>query len=94
MAKKTIIWTLWKQLSPIVIHCDNQGCIKLSVNFVFHNRLKHIETPYHYIRDIVDINVIKMIYINTNEQNVNILTKPLAKLKIVYFRGKLGMTNL
>ena len=49
---------------------------------------------YYYIRDMVGRNVIKLSYISTNEQNVDIFTKPLAKLKIVYFRGKLGMTLL
>ena len=38
--------------------------------------------------------ITRMSYISTNEQNVDIFTKTPAKLKIVYFRGKLGMTLL
>ena len=34
------------ELSPIVIQCDNQSCIKLSENPVFHDRSKHIEIRY------------------------------------------------
>lgn len=40
-------------LEPTLIHCDNQSCVKLSVNPVFHDRTKHMEIKYHYIRDMV-----------------------------------------
>lgn len=70
----------------------HDSCIKLSTNPVLYNRSKHIKTPYHYVRDMVGKDVIKLSYISTNEQNADIFTKPLAKLKIVYFRGKLAMT--
>jgi hypothetical protein len=36
-----------------VIYCDNQSCIKLSENPVFHDQSKHIEIRYHFIRDYV-----------------------------------------
>ena len=32
---------------------DNQSCMKLSENPVFHEKLKHTEIKYHYIRDMV-----------------------------------------
>jgi hypothetical protein len=38
------------ELEPTVIHCDNQSCIKLSENPMFHDRSKHIEMRYHYVR--------------------------------------------
>ena len=28
---------------PIVTHCDNQSCIQMTVNIVFHDKTKHIE---------------------------------------------------
>ena len=36
-------------LETTVIHCDNQSCVKLSENPIFHNRSKHIEMSYHYL---------------------------------------------
>ena len=44
-----VVW-LWKLLSDIFnlqldatcIHCDNQSCVKLSENLVFHDKSKHI----------------------------------------------------
>ena len=35
------------------IHCENQSCVKLSHNPLFHEKLKHIEIKYHYIRVMV-----------------------------------------
>ena len=41
------------QLGPTVIYCDNQSCMKLTENPIFHDRSKHIEIIYHFIRDHV-----------------------------------------
>jgi hypothetical protein len=41
------------EMDSTVIHCDNQSCVKLSENIVFHDKSKHIEIKYHYIKDIV-----------------------------------------
>lgn len=90
--RKLLVGLFKKPLKPTIIHCDNQSCIKLSANPIFHNRRsKHIEIPYHYIRDMVDRDVIILEYISTNEKTPDVLTKPLAKVKLVHFREKLGM---
>ena len=31
------------------ILCDNQSCIKMTQNPIFHDKSKHIEVRYHYI---------------------------------------------
>jgi len=51
--RKFLVGLFGCELSPTVIHCDNQICIKLSENPVFHDRLNHIEIRYHFIRDSV-----------------------------------------
>ena len=61
------VW-LWKLLCDLFdlsmdatcIHCDNQSCVKLSENPVFHDRSKHIEIKYHYIRDMVQRGAVKL----------------------------------
>ena len=77
----------------MIIHCDDQSCIKLSENLVFHDRLKHIEMRYHFIREIVQRGALKLQYIRMDEQIADILTKPLSASKFVYFRDKLGMAE-
>jgi uncharacterized lipoprotein YehR (DUF1307 family) len=81
-------------LESTVIYCDNQSCVKLSENPVFHDRSKHIEIKYYYLRDKVQKGEIKLQYISTDEQTTDILTKPLSRTKFVYFRDKLGLVEI
>ena len=41
------------KLEATCIFCDNQSSVKLLKNPVFHDKSKHIEIKYHYIRDMV-----------------------------------------
>jgi hypothetical protein len=50
---KMLVGLFGVQLRLTVIYCDNQSCIKLSENPVFHDRSKHIEIRYHFICDYV-----------------------------------------
>jgi hypothetical protein len=76
-----------------VILCDNQSCIKMTENLVFHDKSKHIEIWYHYIRDMVQRGVVKLQYVSTDEQVEDVLTKPLSRVKFEYFRDKLGVVR-
>eukprot|EP00253_Pinus_taeda_P030214 PITA_30214 len=51
--RKLLMGILRQGMEPTMIHGDNQSCIKLSENAVFHDRLKHIEIRYHHLRDYV-----------------------------------------
>ena len=42
---------------------DNQSAITLSKNPVHHNRTKHIDTRYHFIRQCVEDKKIKIAFI-------------------------------
>ena len=78
-------------MDAIGIWCDNQRGIKLSESLVFHDKSKHIEVKYHYICDMVERGVVKLQYRAIEEQVVDVLTKPLAKVKFEYFREMLGV---
>jgi hypothetical protein len=82
-----------ERLETTVIHCDNQSCLNLTENPVFHDRSKHIEMKYHFIRDMVQKRTIKLQHIRTDEQIADIFTKPLSFGKFVYFWNKLGMAE-
>jgi hypothetical protein len=81
------------KLEATCILCDNQSCMKLSENLVFHDKSKHIEIKYHYIRDMVQKGAVKLQYIATDEQVADVLTKPLSRVKFDYFRDKLGVVQ-
>ena len=67
------------ELEATVVHCDNQSGIKLSKNPVFHDRSKHIDIKYHFLRDCVQRGTIRLEYIQTYEQVADIFTKTLCK---------------
>ena len=76
-----------------MIYYDNQSCIQLSENPVFHDRSKHIEIRYHFIRDYVQREAVMLQYISTDEQVADILTKSLGRGKFVFFRDMLGVVQ-
>ena len=72
-------------LDTTVILCDNQSCIKMTENLVFHDKSKHIEIQYFYIRDMIQKGAIELQYVSTDEQVADVLTKPLSRVKFEYF---------
>jgi hypothetical protein len=93
MAHKIGFWVVWRQDRDDGVHCDNQSCIKLTKNLVFHDNSKHIYMRYHYIRELVQRKTVKLQYIDTSEKVVDILTKPLTSRQFVQLRVKLGVAE-
>jgi hypothetical protein len=79
------------EMEATVILCDNQSCIKMTENTVFHDKSKHIEIQYHYIYDMVQRGAVKLQYVGTHERVADVLTKPLSRVKFEHFRDKLGI---
>jgi hypothetical protein len=57
--------------------CDNQSAIQISKNPVFHQRTKHIDIRYHFIREKIQEMKIKLYYLPTELMIADLLTKPL-----------------
>jgi len=91
--RKILVELFGSHLEPTVIYCDNQSCIKLSANLVFHDRSKHIDIRYHHIRDCVQRRIMLLSYIPTEDQDADILTKALIRRKFEYHRGRIGVAD-
>ncbi|KAL0540756.1 hypothetical protein IC582_020770 [Cucumis melo] len=65
------------QDDPTVIHVDNKSTIALAKNPVFHDRSKHIDTRFHFIRDCISRKEVQVEYVKTEDQIADIFTKPL-----------------
>ena len=76
-----------------MILCDNQSCIKMTENPVFHDRSKHIEIGYFYIRDMMQKGAIKLQYVSIDEQVADVLMKSLSRVKFKHFRDKIGVVR-
>jgi hypothetical protein len=81
------------EMEATTILCDNQRCIKMTEIPIFHDRSKHIEIRYHYIRDTVQRGSVKLQYVSTDEHVSDVLTKPLSSVKFENFLDKLGIVR-
>ncbi|KAJ0896220.1 putative RNA-directed DNA polymerase [Helianthus annuus] len=78
----------------VTLRVDNLSAIALMKNPVFHGRSKHIHTRYHFIRECVEREQIKVEHVSGDLQRADILTKVLARLKFIEMRGLIGVTRL
>jgi hypothetical protein len=91
--RNILVGLFGSHLDPTVIHCDNQSCIKISINLMFHDRSKHTDIWYHHPRDCVQRNIILLQYIPTEDQDANILMKALTRSKFEYHRDRIGVKD-
>jgi hypothetical protein len=71
--------------------CDSTSSISVAKNPMLHSRTKHIEVRYHFLRDNVEKGNIDLIYVPTEKQLADILTKPLDQATFAHLRGELGV---
>ena len=77
----------------ISILCDNTSAISVSKNPVMHSKTKHIPIKYNFLLEQVLEQKVKLKYVPSKEQVVDILTKPLPREKFEYLRQKLGVVD-
>jgi hypothetical protein len=78
---------------PIPIYCDNKSTMSISKNPVMHSKTKHIPIKYHFLREQVAEKDIKVEYVGTKAQVVDIFTKPLSREAFEYLRQRLRVIS-
>jgi len=81
------------QEDPTKIFVDNKSAIVLAKNPIFHDRNKHIDTRYHYIRECVSKKDVQLEYGKTHDQVANIFTKPLKREDFIKMKSLLGVAK-
>ena len=66
------------QTGSTLIWCDNTAAIAQSRNPIKPRAVRHMKIRYHYLRDLVKSNIVRLEYIETSNQIADILTKPLT----------------
>ncbi|MGB9152505.1 MAG: reverse transcriptase domain-containing protein, partial [Alphaproteobacteria bacterium] len=62
------------------VYVDNQAAILISKNDVYHDRTKHIDIRYHFIRNAIKSNLYKIEWVPTDKQLADGFTKPLSTI--------------
>lgn len=63
--------------NPLIIYCDNMLAVALSANLVYHSRIKHLDTNYHFVGERVHKGDLLVQHLPTNEETIDVITKGL-----------------
>lgn len=79
------------QINYVSIFEDNQGCMRIAEDPKEHKLMKHVDTKYHFVRELVQNEVIDLHYIRTDDQIADVMTKPLQKRQFIKLRKGLNI---
>ena len=81
------------EVSTAKLMVDNQSAITMSKNTGHHNRTKHIDTRYHFIRECVEDKRIETSFVRTEDQLADMFTKALGRQKFQEMRERIGIRS-
>jgi hypothetical protein len=80
-------------MNHIPLLCDNESAIKIVYNSCEHYRTKHIDIRHHFLKDHVIKKDIIISYVGTNDQLVDIFTKPLDEKRFRELQSELNIID-
>ena len=66
----------------------------MAKNPVHHDRSKHIDVKFHFIRGCVEEGQVEVDHVGTKQQLADILTKALGRVNFVEMRQKVGVSEI
>ncbi|KAG8497424.1 hypothetical protein CXB51_008733 [Gossypium anomalum] len=96
-ACKEAIWLkglfseLNEDLQISTVFCDSQNAIFLTKDQMFHEKTKHIDVRYHFVRDIIARGDIVVSKISTHENPADMMTKSLPITKFEHCLDLVGV---
>ena len=76
---------------------DRRGsspAIALAKNPILHDRSKHIDIKFHFLRECIVGGQIVIEFVETGRQLADILTKSLGRLRFIELRKMIGMDEV
>jgi hypothetical protein len=82
---------LGRDTGAVELRVDSKSALTVTKNPVFHEWSKHIRMKYHFIRGCFEEENFMACYINIKDQLVDLLTKPLRRIKFFKLCSRIGM---
>lgn len=79
---------------PVQIFEDNQSCIKMLEQNAGLKRSKHVDTKYHFVKDLAENDNVNVTYCPSADMLADIFTKPLNRVKLEDIRERIGLRSL
>ena len=78
----------------VKLFIDNKSAIALSKNPVHHDRSKHIDIRFHFIRECIEDGKVPIEHVGTDKQLADLLTKALGRVRFSLLHQWLGVAEL
>ena len=75
--------------TPVVVHEDNQGALRIATNAETSSRSKHFNVAYHYTRELIQNNTIKLQYCPTEKMIADGFTKQIPAPRAIQHRNSI-----
>ena len=96
-ASKEMIWLqrfmeeLGKKQENSRLYSDNQSAIHLANKSTFHLKTKHVHLKYHFIRSVIDEELLKLEKIHTSQNPADMLRKGVTREKLSSCSVSIGL---
>lgn len=78
--------------SATTLYCDNEAAITIARNPIAHSCTKQVDILFHFTRELVEREIVRLKHIRTHDMVADGLTKPLASVKFQAYTRMLGLS--
>ena len=79
---------------PLRVWCDNKSAISIANNPVQHDRTKHVEIDRFFIKEKLDVGIINLTHVSSEQHFADYLTKGLGTKDCNLAYDKMGLIDI